>query len=144
MKKIIKFFIINMFIFSLAFAKVNMEKDILNFKELRRVERAIEKLENSKNIKVYLNIFEGENDFYTENPQKVLIFNIQNIETDELGIELKFSEDLNMEEKSVDLGIILDNFKKELYNREYEKYIIGVLEALEKVIPEEKNEDSTS
>ncbi|WP_027128034.1 hypothetical protein [Fusobacterium perfoetens] len=144
MKKIIKFFIINMFIFSLAFAKVNMEKDILNFKELRRVERAIEKLENSKNIKVYLNIFEGENDFYTENPQKVLIFNIQNIETDELGIELKFSEDLNMEEKSVDLGIILDNFKKELYNREYEKYIIGVLEALEKVIPEEENEDSTS
>lgn len=144
MKKIIKFFIINMFIFSLAFAKVNMEKDILNFKELRRVERAIEKLENSKNIKVYLNIFEGENDFYTENPQKVLIFNIQNIETDELGIELKFSEDLNMEDKSVDLGIILDNYKKELYNREYEKYIIGVLEALEKVIPEEENEDSTS
>ncbi|NME35665.1 MULTISPECIES: hypothetical protein [Fusobacterium] len=144
MKKIIKFFIINVFIFSLTFAKVNIEKDILNFKEIRRVERAIEKLENSKNIKVYLNIFEGENDFYTENPQKVLIFNIQNIETDELGIELKFSEDLNMEDKSVDLGIILDNYKKDLYNRDYEKYIIGVLEALEKVIPEEENEDSTS
>lgn len=143
MKKIIKFFIINIFIFSITLAKVNIENDCLTFKEIRRIERVIERLENSKNIKVYLNIFDGEEDFYPKIPEKVLIFNIQDIETEEVGIELKFSEDLNMEDKSVDIGIILDNYRNELYNREYEKYIIGVLEALEKIIPKKENEDST-
>lgn len=139
MKKIL-LIILSFVIFSNVFAGVKDETNTLDFKAIRRLERVVERIENSKNVKIYINIFDGEESFQPADPQKSVIFNIQKINKEEIGVELKFSEDLDMESKSVELGVVMDHCKKNLYEEKYEEYINCVLESIDKIIASDEKE----
>lgn len=140
MKKIIMI-ILSFIIMNEIFAGIKDETNTFDFKAIRRIDRSIEKIESSKKIKIYINIFDGEESFHPEDPQRTVIFDIQKINKDEISVELKFSEDLNLENKSVELSAILDNYKKELYEGKYEEYVVGVLDSIDKVLASEEAEE---
>lgn len=97
--------ILSMIIFSSSFAGIKDETETLNSESIKRIEKVIEKIESSQKIKLYVNIFNGEESFQTEDPQQTIIFNIQKISEEEIGAELNFSEDLNMENKSAEVEV---------------------------------------
>lgn len=140
MKKIITI-ILSFIIMTEIFAGIKDETNTFDFKAIRRIERVIEKVENSKKIKIYINIFDGEESFHPENPQRTVIFDVQKLNKEEISVELKFSEDLNLESKSVELSAILDNYKKELYEGKYEEYVVGILDSVDKVLASEEAEE---
>lgn len=140
MKKIIMI-ILSFIIMNEIFAGIKDKTNTFDFKAIRRIERVIGKVENSKKIKIYINIFDGEESFHPENPQRTVIFDVQKLNKEEISVELKFSEDLNLESKSVELSAILDNYKKELYEGKYEEYIVGVLDSIDKVLASEEAEE---
>lgn len=133
--------ILSMIIFSSSFAGIKDETETLNSESMKRIEKVIEKIENSQKIKLYVNIFNGEESFQTEDPQQTIIFNIQKISEEEIGAELNFSEDLNMENKSTEIGVVLDYYQKYLYDKKYEEYITSILNAIEQILTSQKNDE---
>lgn len=133
--------ILFMIIFSSSFAGIKDETETLNSESMRRIEKVIEKIESSQKIKLYVNIFNGEESFQTEDPQQTIIFNIQKISEEEIGAELNFSEDLNMENKSTEIGVVLDYYQKYLYDKKYEEYITSILNAIEQILTSQKNDE---
>ena len=133
--------ILSMIIFSNSFAGIKDETETLNSESIKRIEKVIEKIESSQKIKLYVNIFNGEESFQTEDPQQTIIFNIQKISEEEIGAELNFSEDLNMENKSTEIGVVLDYYQKYLYDKKYEEYITSILNAIEQILTSQKNDE---
>lgn len=133
--------ILSMIIFSSSFAGIKDETETLNSESIKRIEKVVEKIESSQKIKLYVNIFNGEESFQTEDPQQTIIFNIQKISEEEIGAELNFSEDLNMENKSTEIGVILDYYQKYLYDKKYEEYITSILNAIEQILTSQKNDE---
>ena len=133
--------ILSMIIFSSSFAGIKDETENLNSESIERIEKVIEKIESSQKIKLYVNIFNGEESFQTEDPQQTIIFNIQKISEEEIGAELNFSEDLNMENKSTEIGVVLDYYQKYLYDKKYEEYITSILNAIEQILTSQKNDE---
>ena len=133
--------ILSMIIFSSSFAGIKDETETLNSESMKRIEKVIEKIENSQKIKLYVNIFNGEESFQTEDPQQTIIFNIQKISEEEIGAELNFSEDLNMENKSTEIGVVLDYYQKYLYDKKYEEYITSILNSIEQILTSQKNDE---
>lgn len=133
--------ILSMIIFSSSFAGIKDETETLNSESIKRMEKVVEKIESSQKIKLYVNIFNGEESFQTEDPQQTIIFNIQKISEEEIGAELNFSEDLNMENKSTEIGVVLDYYQKYLYDKKYEEYITSILNAIEQILTSQKNDE---
>lgn len=133
--------ILFMIIFSSSFAGIKDETETLNSESIKRIEKVVEKIESSQKIKLYVNIFNGEESFQTEDPQQTIIFNIQKISEEEIGAELNFSEDLNMENKSTEIGVVLDYYQKYLYDKKYEEYITSILNAIEQILTSQKNDE---
>ena len=133
--------ILSMIIFSNRFAGIKHETETLNSESIKRIEKVVEKIESSQKIKLYVNIFNGEESFQTEDPQQTIIFNIQKISEEEIGAELNFSEDLNMENKSTEIGVVLDYYQKYLYDKKYEEYITSILNAIEQILTSQKNDE---
>ena len=133
--------ILSMIIFSNSFAGIKDETETLDSESIKRIEKVVEKIESSQKIKLYVNIFNGEESFQTEDPQQTIIFNIQKISEEEIGAELNFSEDLNMENKSAEIGVVLDYYQKYLYDKKYEEYITSILNAIEQILTSQKNDE---
>ena len=133
--------ILSMIIFSNSFAGIKDETETLDSESIKRIEKVVEKIESSQKIKLYVNIFNGEESFQTEDPQQTIIFNIQKISEEEIGAELNFSEDLNMENKSTEIGVVLDYYQKYLYDKKYEEYITSILNAIEQILTSQKNDE---
>lgn len=140
MKKIMCF-ILASFIFSNSFAGIKDEIKSLNSESIKNIEKVIEKLESDQKIKLYVNIFNGEESFQVKDPQQTIIFNIQKISEDEIATELNFSEDLNMENKSSEMEIVLDYYQKYLYEKKYEEYIVGVISGIEQLLISQKKDE---
>lgn len=133
--------ILGIFIFSNSFSRIKDETKTLNSESIKNIEKVIENIENNQKIKLYVNIFNGEESFQTEDPQQTIIFNIQKISSDEITTELNFSEDLNMENKSSEIEIVLDYYQKYLYEKKYEEYITKVVETLEQILSSQRKEE---
>lgn len=118
----------------LSFGKLEDELDLLNLKEKRNIEKIIEKIEKKKDIVVYVKTVNGEETILLENPQKTIMVIIQKLEDDKIASELKFTEDLRMEEKEHELNLILTDNKEYMFNGEYEKYLEKVLIQIDEVV----------
>lgn len=118
----------------LSFGKLEDELDLLNLKEKRNIEKIIEKIEKRKNIVVYVKTVDGDETILLENPQKTIMVIIQKLEDDKMASELKFTEDLRMEEKEHELNLILTENKEYMFNGEYEKYLEKVLTQVDEIV----------
>lgn len=131
----------------LSFGKIEDNLKLLNLKDKRRIEKLITKIENNKDVIIYIKTVNGEESIQLENPQKTIMIIIQKINDEKIASELKFTEDLRMEDKEHDLNLILVNSKNYIFDEKYEDYFENILIGINKLInyseKEEKEEKIT-
>ncbi|MFK4786020.1 hypothetical protein [Fusobacterium sp. MFO224] len=137
---VILFLMINI----LSFAKIEDGLNLLKLKEKRRIEKLITKIENKKDVDIYLKTVNGEESIQLENPQKTIMIIVQKINDDKIASELKFTEDLRMEEKEHDLNLILTDNKDYIFNKQYEDYFQNLLVGINKLIDTSKKEEKVT
>ena len=118
----------------IAFGEIRDEVNILTKLEKENIEKIIEKIEKEKKIKIFLNIFDGEESFQIQNPQRSIILNIQKISLDIIATELSFTGDLKLDDKKLESDLILENAKEIIFKEEYSKYIIEVIEEISDLV----------
>lgn len=134
---VLLFLIINI----LSFGKIEDGLNLLNLKGKRRIEKLITKIENSKDIIVYIKTVNGEESIQLENPQKTAMIIVQKISDKKIASELKFTEDLRMEDKEHDLNLILVNNKDYMFDGKYENYFENILIGIDKLIDYSEKEE---
>lgn len=139
-KLVILFLMINI----LSFGKIEDGLNLLNLKETRRIEKLIDTIENKKDIVIYIKTVNGEESIQLENPQKTVMVIIQKINEEKIVSELKFTEDLRMEEKEHDLNLILTDNKDYIFDKKYEDYFENLLIGIEKLMDTSKKEEKVT
>lgn len=125
----------------LSFGKIEDGLNLLNLKDKRRIEKLITKIENNKDIIIYIKTVNGEESMQLENPQKTVMIIIQKINDEKIASELKFTEDLRMEDKEHDLNLILVNNKDYMFDAKYENYFENILIGIDKLIDYSEKEE---
>ncbi|MFA6708257.1 MAG: hypothetical protein WCR79_00985 [Fusobacterium sp.] len=125
----------------LSFGKIEDGLNLLNLKDKRRIEKLITKIENNKDIIIYIKTVNGEESMQLENPQKTVMIIIQKINDEKIASELKFTEDLRMEDKEHDLNLILVNNKDYMFDAKYENYFENILVGIDKLIDSSEKEE---
>lgn len=125
----------------LSFGKIEDGLNLLNLKDKRRIEKLITKIENNKDIIIYIKTVNGEESMQLENPQKTVMIIIQKINNEKIASELKFTEDLRMEDKEHDLNLILVNNKDYMFDAKYENYFENILVGIDKLIDSSEKEE---
>lgn len=125
----------------LSFGKIEDGLNLLNLKDKRRIEKLITKIENNKDIIIYIKTVNGEESIQLENPQKTVMIIVQKINDEKIASELKFTEDLRMEDKEHDLNLILVNNKDYMFDAKYENYFENILVGIDKLIDSSEKEE---
>jgi len=128
----------------LSFGKIEDGLNLLNLKDKRRIEKLITKIENSKDIIIYIKTVNGEESIQLENPQKTVMIIVQKINDEKVASELKFTEDLRMEDKEHDLNLILVNNKDYMFDAKYEDYFENVLMGIDKLVDYSEKEEKVT
>lgn len=128
----------------LSFGKIEDGLNLLNLKDKRRIEKLITKIENSKDIIIYIKTVNGEESIQLENPQKTVMIIVQKINDEKVASELKFTEDLRMEDKEHDLNLILVNNKDYMFDAKYEDYFENVLIGIDKLVDYSEKEEKVT
>ncbi|WP_163469468.1 hypothetical protein [Fusobacterium sp. IOR10] len=128
----------------LSFGKIEDGLNLLNLKDKRRIEKLITKIENSKDIIIYIKTVNGEESIQLENPQKTVMIIVQKINDEKVASELKFTEDLRMEDREHDLNLILVNNKDYMFDAKYEDYFENVLMEIDKLVDYSEKEEKVT
>lgn len=128
----------------LSFGKIEDGLNLLKLKEKRRIEKLVTKIENKKDVVIYIKTVNGEESIQLENPQKTIMVIVQKINDDKIASELKFTEDLRMEEKEHDLNLILTDNKDYIFDKKYEDYFENLLIGINKLIDISKKEEKVT
>jgi len=128
----------------LSFGKIEDGLNLLNLKDKRRIEKLITKIENSKDVIIYIKTVNGEESIQLENPQKTVMIIVQKINDEKVASELKFTEDLRMEDKEHDLNLILVNNKDYMFDAKYEDYFENVLMGIDKLVDYSEKEEKVT
>ncbi len=129
---------------TLSFGEIKDNVGLFSETEKTAISEIIEKIEQEKEIKIYLNTVIGEESYQLENPQKTFIITYQQISKDIIITELKFTEDLGMSSKSQELDLILDSLKDQVFDYNYMEYTKTLLEQVNTLIPKETEEEKNS
>lgn len=142
MKKLITvlFFILSVF----SFGEIKDNIGLFGEAEKESINEVIEKIENEKEIKIYLNTVIGQESFQLENPQKTFIITYQQMSKNVIITELKFTEDLGMSDKSQELDLVLDSLKDYVFDYNYMEYTKSLLEQVSALISEQSEDEQNS
>ncbi|MGL4254210.1 MAG: hypothetical protein ACRCWN_04325 [Fusobacteriaceae bacterium] len=132
------------FLNSLTFADVRDGEGLFSPEETKEIEKEIEKIENSKKVRIILNTLPYGEGFVVDNPVRTIIINIGKSEEGNLKIENSFSRDLTMEENEDELNAISDSLVQYVEKDEMEKYSIEYLRGIDKILSEESKEKKVS
>lgn len=124
-----------------VFGEIRDNLKIFTPKEIKQIEKLINKEENAKDIKIYLGTVVGKESLQLENPQKTLIILYQKINDNLMITELKFTEDLKMGDKSQEIDILLDSLKDEMFQKNYFVYTEKLIKELNNFITLEAEEE---
>lgn len=139
MKKILFLFIL---LTTLAFGKVNDTLSLFTPEEIEKIDQQIEKIQDERDITIYVNTYSDEEGFVIDKAQKVIALNIIRLEDGNPRVELKFSKDMELDEDTQNIIEDLLNLNEksiaENKNSEYvSEMLIGVDSLLENIKIEE-------
>lgn len=138
MKKILFLFLaINMF----SFSEIKDQIKIIPMEELREIEKKIDEVERKNEVKIYVKTVSGEESMQVENPQKTVMIILQKISETKYATELKFTEDLRMEEKDKEIDLLLNYAKDKIFKKDFNGYIISILDGVSNIL-ENRSKDS--
>lgn len=142
MKKLITALFLAVSVFSFGEIKDNV--GLFSDSEKETINEIIEKIENEKEIKIYLNTVIGQESFQLENPQKTFIITYQQLSKDVIITELKFTEDLGMSDKAQELDLVLDSLKDYVFDYNYMEYTKALLEQVSSLITGQSEDEQNS
>lgn len=131
MKKILFLFLaINMF----SFSEMEDQIKIISMGELRQIEKKIDEVERKNEVKIFVKTVNGEESMQVENPQKTVMIIIQKISETKYATELKFTEDLRMEERDKEIDLLLNYTKEKIFKKDFKGYIISILDGVSSIL----------
>lgn len=139
MKKILFLFIL---LTTLAFGKVNDTLSLFTPEEIEKIDQQIEKIQDERDVTIYVNTYSDEEGFVIDKAQKVIALNIIRLEDGNPRVELKFSKDMELDEDTQNIIEDLLNLNEksiaENKNSEYvSEMLIGVDSLLQNIKIEE-------
>lgn len=133
-------------VFAVSFGEIKDNIGLFGDTEKETINEIIEKIENEKELKIYLNTVIGQETYQLANPQKTVIITYQQLSKDVIITELKFTEDLGMSDKAQELDLMLDSLKDYVFDYNYMEYTKKLLEQVNTLIvpqsQDEKNSDA--
>ena len=128
---------VGMLIFStLVLGKINDYRNVFPEDVKIKITESIENFENKTGNKLYLNTLEENEGFEAEEQEKTVIINlIKNNENENgvLKVQLKISQDLNPEDISSDLSLLLTNVEEYVGEKDESLVAINLVEGLQEV-----------
>lgn len=124
-------FLFFMLVNLLSFAQINDSLNLLKEEDKKIIAQKIKEIESKKNLHTYVNTMQIGEGFKVSDPERTVILNIKkepNIEKYE--VELSFSKDMEIEEKTEELDAIIDACEEVLEQKEFHKYVIAVLDGV--------------
>lgn len=142
----IKKIVIGCFIISnIIFGKINDYRNILTEENKLKIENAIQEFEKKTNTKIYLNTLEENEGFESVDQEKTIIINIvKNLEdkTQKIKVQLKISQDLQPEEFTQDLELLLDSVKDVAVDGNETELSISIIDGLGDIFAEDVDTDA--
>ncbi|MGL4988635.1 MAG: hypothetical protein ACRC5F_05260 [Cetobacterium sp.] len=139
--------IMTMIFSTLVLGKINDYRETFSEENKEKINSAIQifKKETGKNL--YLNTLQDNEGFEPESQEETVILNlIKNKEHEDgiLKIQIKISQDLNPEELSSDLSLLLDNSQEHLTDKNEEVLALNLIDGLKEILIIESNSEEKS
>ncbi|MCQ8211251.1 hypothetical protein NON08_01540 [Cetobacterium somerae] len=129
--------VIGTIIFStLVLGKLNDYRNVFTGDTKEKIAEAIENFQDKTGNKLYLNTLEENEGFEAEEQEKAVIINLiknNDSENGVLKVQLKISQDLNPEDISSDLSLLLTNVEEYVGEKDEGLVAINLVEGLQEV-----------
>nr|WP_307776097.1 hypothetical protein [uncultured Cetobacterium sp.] len=97
------------FVSTLVFSQINDYRNSISEEEKVKLNKVIEKFEESTSNRFFLNTLEEEEGFQTQEQEKVVIANLIKNGDNKLKIQVQVSQDLSPEDVSSEINVLLDS-----------------------------------
>lgn len=121
---------------NILFAQVNDNLNLFKEQDKTLINEKIEKFQDATGIKVYVNTLIPDEGFEIENPEKAIILNFRQKENNIINVEVKFTQDLNMEEKDEEMNVLLNNLEEFINKKDYGDYTVEFLDGTQELLSE--------
>lgn len=136
---ILLFFLLNSLI---LYGEIRDDEGLISQEELPKIEKEIEKIHDTKKIRIIVNTLEYGEGFVVENPVKTIIVNVGKNENGSMRIESNFSRDLNMEDHEEELNALSDNLSVFIEKGEVGKYLEEYIGEINKILSRNQLENT--
>ncbi|MGL5001111.1 MAG: hypothetical protein ACRC6J_05255 [Cetobacterium sp.] len=142
--------IITMIFSTLVLGKINDYRGTFSDENKEKLKISIDEFKKETGKKIYLNTLQDNEGFEPEEQEETVIINlIKNKEEENSGIkiQIKLSQDLNPEDMSADLTLLLDNVEEFIGEKDESLLAINLVDGLKEVLKsaydsEKESEDS--
>ncbi|MGL5088851.1 MAG: hypothetical protein ACRC0Y_08290 [Fusobacteriaceae bacterium] len=142
--------IITMIFSTLVLGKINDYRGTFSDENKEKLKISIDGFEKETGKKIYLNTLEDNEGFESEEQEKTIVLNlIKNKEQkdDILKVQIKISQDLNPEDMSSDLSLLLENVKEFINEKDESLLAVNLIDGLKEVFitasdSEQENEET--
>ncbi len=119
----------------MLFANINDSLNLLPAEDKKVIEQKISEIKANKKLNVYVNTMQVGEGFRVEEPEKTLMLNLKKEQDkNKYEVEISFSKDIDVEEKSEELDEILAGAEEILKSKEYKNYIVTLLDGISAAI----------
>lgn len=128
-------------------ANINDYRHIFSQENIKQINIAIDNFEKKTGDKIYINTLQANDEFKTEEQNKVVIVNlIKKImkHKDSLVVQIKLSQDLNFEGIDSDLSLLLENVKRYVGTKDESILTIKLIEGLKEIILTNSDDESAN
>lgn len=140
MKKVLILFL-TMYMSILSFSEVNDKLGILNEEEKVKLEKKIEEVSETTDLRFYVNYFKEEDTLQLKETEKSVIINLLKVDENNLKVSINFTQDMDVEEYREEVENILDNLEEILREGKNLEYSVELLGSLEEVLIKAKKID---
>lgn len=118
-------------------AQVNDNLNLFNEEDKKNLALKVEEILEKREVKVYINtLIDGEG-FQLVQPEKSIVLNINKENPETQRVQINFTQDLNMEEKEEEIGLLLDNVEQFMKSQQYGTYTLETLNGLDEILQEQ-------
>lgn len=121
---------------TLVLGKINDYRNVFSEETKTKLTETIENFEDKTGNKLYLNTLEENEGFEVEDQEKTVIINLVKNNENENGVlkvQLKISQDLNPEDISSDLSLLLTNVEEYVGEKDEGLVAINLVEGMQEV-----------
>lgn len=136
-----------LFLSTLVLGKINDYRNIFSEESKTNLSNLVKTFQNETGKKIYLNTLEENEGFEAEEQEKTVIVNLiknKEIENPILKVQLKVSQDLNPDEISSDLDLLLTNVEEFAIEKDEALVAINLVQGLQGIFSNASENEENS